>query len=71
MFYMANHHLKYLNMQVNINFNLVEDNIIQMYPNRTFTNFYMIGDNPEVDIRGANLTGFESVLVKYVLNMLY
>ncbi len=28
------------------------------------TNFYMIGDNPPVDIKGANDSGFISILVK-------
>lgn len=27
-------------------------------------NFYMIGDNPEVDIQGANSSNFISILVK-------
>ena len=28
------------------------------------SNFYMIGDNPESDIKGANAAGWTSILVK-------
>lgn len=33
-------------------------------------NFYMIGDNPPVDIQGANLSNFISILVRY-FHLLY
>lgn len=32
--------------------------------NRKVNSFYMIGDNPEVDIKGANKSGFHSILVR-------
>ena len=35
-----------------------------MYKDRIITNYYMIGDNPHVDIKGANDSGFVSILVK-------
>ena len=40
--------------------NSIEDN----FKNINIDNFYMVGDNHEVDIKGANLSNFISVLVK-------
>lgn len=36
----------------------------QKYPEYEITNHYMIGDNPTVDIQGANNSGFISILVR-------
>ena len=43
-------------------FNYARKKILQK--NSNISNFYMIGDNPEVDIKGANESGFHSILVR-------
>jgi ribonucleotide monophosphatase NagD (HAD superfamily) len=32
--------------------------------NKIISHFYMIGDNPPVDIKGANDSGWQSILVR-------
>jgi HAD superfamily hydrolase (TIGR01456 family) len=39
-------------------------NLLSTYTSLPITNFYMIGDNPSVDIRGANVNGYHSILVR-------
>ncbi len=48
---------------LNYKFNL-GNKIIENNPLVDFNKFYMIGDNPAVDIKGANVSGFESILVR-------
>lgn len=43
-------------------FNYAERQIWKLYPGVEW--FYMIGDNPSGDIRGANLVGWNSILVR-------
>ena len=38
--------------------------ITNNHKNIDISNFYMIGDNPEIDILGANISNFISVLVR-------
>lgn len=44
-------------------FNYAKKEIEKANPGHQY-NYYMIGDNPEVDIKGANDSGFHSILVK-------
>ena len=45
-------------------FDYARKQILRNNPQRKIGRFYMIGDNPEVDILGANRSGFHSILVK-------
>jgi HAD superfamily hydrolase (TIGR01456 family) len=45
-------------------FHFARDRIREQLGSTLITNFYMIGDNPVVDIQGANNSGFISFLVK-------
>ena len=50
-----------------VNFQLIfkiGKKIIENNPQYDISRFYMIGDNPVVDIKGANDSGFESILVR-------
>jgi ribonucleotide monophosphatase NagD (HAD superfamily) len=42
----------------------LEEKILKDNSDVVISNFFMIGDNPNVDIKGANESGFVSVLVK-------
>ena len=54
---------KYLNMQVII-FRKLEDKMFDINKDIQATNIYMIGDNPPVDIKGANDSSLISILVR-------
>lgn len=45
-------------------FDYARRQLIKNNAHRNINKFYMIGDNPDVDIRGANCSGFHSILVK-------
>ena len=45
-------------------FNYAKRHIIKHNPSTHIGKFYMIGDNPAVDILGANVNGYHSILVK-------
>ena len=45
-------------------FDYARKQLIKNNAHRNINKFYMIGDNPDVDIRGANRSGFHSILVK-------
>jgi HAD superfamily hydrolase (TIGR01456 family) len=45
-------------------FEFAKKQIEENNKNIDITNFYMIGDNPPVDIKGANDSGFVSILVR-------
>ena len=45
-------------------FDFAKRRIAKQYPNRKISRYYMIGDNPDVDIKGANDLGITSVLVR-------
>jgi ribonucleotide monophosphatase NagD (HAD superfamily) len=51
-------------MQVSV-FNTKGSSIIKHNTNMNLNNFYMVGDNPPVDIQGANISNFVSILVRY------
>ena len=60
---MVNQQLKCLTMQVTLSKTLGHF-ITNNHKNIDISNFYMIGDNPEIDILGANISNFISVLVR-------
>lgn len=51
-------------MQVCLQLIIIGVSISQKYKDLDISNFYMIGDNPPVDIKGANQSGFISFLVR-------
>ena len=59
---MVNHLRQFLIMPVSL-FKL-EKEVIKRHKNYDLSHFYMVGDNPSVDIKGANDSGFTSILVK-------
>jgi ribonucleotide monophosphatase NagD (HAD superfamily) len=42
----------------------LEQELRKKYKNLDLCHFYMVGDNPPVDIKGANDSGLTSILVK-------
>ena len=44
-------------------FNYAKEKTVKNYPYILISNYYMIGDNPEIDIKGANECGIHSILV--------
>ena len=56
--------VKYSTVQVCV-FNQKGNSIKKNNSHLHINNFYMIGDNPAVDILGANQSEFNSILVKY------
>lgn len=53
-----------LNTQVKIFFLSKERILKDNNPQYDVSNFYMIGDNPAVDIKGGNDNGFKTILVR-------
>ena len=45
-------------------FEYAKNKIKKYYPNIKASNYYMIGDNPRIDIKGANENGITSILVR-------